>query len=105
METELKMPEYEAGNITYEYVGSSIGIRPVKYVGVYFQLVNVETVRECIVKWKNDVLPIISSAPVLTIEAPCGEKVMYKTIDDVPEVDVPCSCGNPNHWFIKIERK
>ena len=39
----------------------------------------------------------------LAISHPCGGGVtLYKTIDDVPEIDVPCPCGNPNHWIVKI---
>ena len=41
----------------------------------------------------------------LAITNPCGKSIQYKKIDDVPEVDVPCSCGDPNHWFIKIEKE
>ena len=33
----------------------------------------------------------------LVINNPCGGSALYEKIDDVPEVDVPCSCGNPNH--------
>lgn len=32
---------------------------------------------------------------------PCGSKVSYKTFDDIPEQDVPCPCGNPDHWMIR----
>jgi hypothetical protein len=32
----------------------------------------------------------------------CGSKVEYHTVDDVPRHSVPCPCGNPRHWFIKI---
>ena len=45
--------------------------------------------------------------PVINLEiiAPCGNTVTYKTLDDIPDHDVPCLCGNPDHWFIKIKRK
>ena len=35
---------------------------------------------------------------VLSITLPCGS-VGYRTFDEIPETDVPCSCGN--HWFIQ----
>ena len=36
----------------------------------------------------------------LTIDS-CGSTVNYKTFDDIPSQDVPCPCGNPNHWMIR----
>ena len=41
--------------------------------------------------------------PLLILEMPCGSRAEYPTYDDIPEVDVPCPCGNPNHWLIKYE--
>lgn len=38
----------------------------------------------------------------ISLEA-CGGRVTYRTADDVPLVDVPCPCGDPNHWLIKWE--
>jgi len=35
---------------------------------------------------------------------PCGSKVKYNTIFDIPNEDIPCPCGNPNHWLVKYER-
>ena len=32
---------------------------------------------------------------------PCGGQATYRTIEEVPLVDVPCPCGDPNHWLIK----
>ena len=34
---------------------------------------------------------------------PCGYKLEYKNFDDIPEEDVSCPCGNPNHWLIRYE--
>lgn len=31
----------------------------------------------------------------------CGSSIIYRTYDELPDTSVPCSCGNPNHWFIK----
>jgi hypothetical protein len=41
--------------------------------------------------------------PALEITMPCGESINYQTLDDFPGESVPCSCGNPVHWFIKME--
>ena len=39
--------------------------------------------------------------PLLSITMECGNSVDYRTFDDIPDVDTPCPCGNPQHWFIK----
>ena len=31
----------------------------------------------------------------------CGGQITYRTADDIPLVDVPCPCGDPNHWLVK----
>lgn len=33
----------------------------------------------------------------------CGGSATYRTVDDIPLVDVPCPCGDPNHWLIKYQ--
>ena len=38
---------------------------------------------------------------VLAIDLGCGHSAAYKTYDDIPEMDVPCPCGNPKHWIIQ----
>ncbi len=43
------------------------------------------------------------ASPVLSMELPCGEKVEYQEVEDIPFHDVPCPCGDPNHWFVKYE--
>ncbi len=40
---------------------------------------------------------------VLAIDLGCGHSATYKTYDDIPETDVPCSCGNPKHWLIRYQ--
>lgn len=44
-------------------------------------------------QWENE--------PFVAIELACGGKVIYQTFDDIPCESVPCSCGNPKHWFVK----
>ena len=41
--------------------------------------------------------------PLLQIDWPCGGHALYHTAMDVPLVDVPCQCGDPDHWLIKWE--
>ena len=41
------------------------------------------------------------SKPFLEIKLPCGHSVVYEGSWDVPAESVPCTCGNPNHWFIQ----
>ena len=47
---------------------------------------------------------MLGSHPFLTVDLKeCGGSAVYETWEDVPEVDVPCPCSNPNHWLIKYE--
>lgn len=39
----------------------------------------------------------------LKAKMPCGETITYETPDDVSLVDVPCPCGDPNHWLVRWE--
>ncbi len=32
---------------------------------------------------------------------PCGFLGKYQSLDEVPLEDVPCPCGNPQHWFVR----
>lgn len=36
------------------------------------------------------------------IVMPCGEMIEYTSWADVPRHDVPCPCGNPRHWLVKV---
>ena len=46
------------------------------------------------------------SLPLLRIRIPqCGHSVIYRSLDKIPEEDTPCSCGDPNHWFIQYRDK
>lgn len=37
----------------------------------------------------------------LSVSMPCGNVVNYRTAKDIPEVDVPCPCGDKSHWIIR----
>lgn len=42
------------------------------------------------------------AAPILELRLPCGHTQIYQTAADVPRASVPCTCGAPSHWFIKL---
>ena len=35
------------------------------------------------------------------ITMPCGKSQEFRTAEDIPFDDLPCPCGNPEHWLIK----
>lgn len=37
----------------------------------------------------------------MTFTMPCGKVIHFNDIDEIPMADVPCSCGDPTHWFVK----
>ena len=43
----------------------------------------------------------LQSNPLFAIDMPYGEKAIYKTFEDIPKHDIPCPCGNKNHWLVK----
>ena len=73
-------------------------------IGVQLYPAKGETVRQLFERITQFNAPSVYPRIELAIPMPCGEKVFYPTLDAIPETDVPCTCGNPNHWFIKIER-
>jgi len=34
---------------------------------------------------------------------PCGEHFVAWSAKDVPLTDVPCPCGDPSHWLVKVQ--
>ena len=36
----------------------------------------------------------------LTIEMPCGKSFTADSLDDLKQ-DVPCPCGNLDHWIVR----
>jgi hypothetical protein len=38
------------------------------------------------------------------IEMPCGNVFKQESNLNFPIENVPCPCGNENHWFVKHER-
>ncbi|MBA7658235.1 hypothetical protein ES703_66184 [subsurface metagenome] len=43
----------------------------------------------------------VPGAPFITIDMPCGSKMIYERFEDIPDEDVPCSCGNEKHLFVE----
>lgn len=61
-----------------------------------------KTWKEAIIKYfKERGEDILQDSPFLTISLPCGESVVYDKFEDIPDEDVPCSCGNPRHFFVR----
>jgi hypothetical protein len=47
----------------------------------------------------------VDGAPFVAITMPCGEIFTVWKREEFPIVDVPCRCGDKNHFFIKHEIK
>ena len=59
------------------------------------------------VEWEGSIRRLLTDAqlknePFITITLNCGHKVVYQTFEDIPSEDVPCPCGNPKHWMVKL---
>ena len=39
------------------------------------------------------------------IKMACGHEMWITGVNDAPHESVPCTCGNPNHWFVKYEEE
>lgn len=82
-------------------------VKDALYVGIQFQYIKGFTLKKARKLWKQPVEEECKKhgwdgkPPFPRITMPCGESVTYQTFEDIPMVDVPCSCGNPRHWFIK----
>ena len=81
------------------------------YVGILFQRssgIPLGVARE---GWRKEILERArqqgidteSGLPFITIKMPCGVEIVYQLFDDIPEVDTPCSCGNPKHWVVRYK--
>ncbi len=38
-----------------------------------------------------------------SVTMPCGEKFVLDKILELNGRDLPCSCGDPSHWFVRFE--
>ncbi len=39
---------------------------------------------------------------IISIKMPCGSIVEYKNLYELPNYDVMCPCGNPNHKILEL---
>lgn len=44
-----------------------------------------------------------ASMPFLSVTMPCGYVYELRWGDTIPSTDVPCPCGNPEHWVFRFE--
>ncbi len=67
-------------------------------------------------EWKKAILEQmrgkepVPGAPFMTVTMPCGQVLKYEQFEDIPDHDVPCPCGDPNHCavrysVIEVEKK
>jgi hypothetical protein len=43
----------------------------------------------------------LKDANILFIKMPCGKSISFKKYEDIPDESMPCTCGNPKHYFIR----
>lgn len=60
--------------------------------------------RATLMDWMVNVIgeePPFLEPPVMKIKMACGHEMWITGVNDAPHESVPCTCGNPNHWFVK----
>ena len=57
-----------------------------------------DTLMRCTVFNPPSAFPVIN----MEISMSCGNKIFFRTLYDIPQGDVKCSCRNPNHYFVRI---
>ena len=67
---------------------------------------------EVIAEWASGVLDMCHARGIdteadnftfLSVKMPCGERVLYKAVADMPMESVACPCGDPQHWAILMD--
>jgi len=48
-----------------------------------------------------DIPHVLDCPHVLEISLPCGGSQKFTQPEDIPFEDLPCPCGNPEHWLIQ----
>jgi len=82
-------------------INEVVGLCFTKTKGVSLELARKEWELAIRVEFLRQGLTDDQLEPFVTIEFECGGKVVYQKFDDIPIKNVPCSCGNPKHWFVK----
>ena len=68
-----------------------------RHVGIW--ATNRQRLIDCIIDFTGC---IHSDDPIwLRIENPCGEVLEIVDVADIPFENISCTCGNPDHWFIR----
>lgn len=49
--------------------------------------------------------PWTAEGPFMQVDMPCGHTAVYDRSSDVPWESAPCTCGNPDHWFIRYREE
>lgn len=78
-----------------------------KYTGFLFQLEGkqegeVAYTAEELWTWAKEKAALESSWPVI-VRMPCGNSQRFDDFVCLPNEDIPCPCGNPNHYIVKFE--
>lgn len=73
-------------NINQDFIGGIWDQEPCSYIGAMFSTD------------QQDFPPLVS------ITMPCGYVWELRWGDRVPETDVPCPCGKPEHWVFQFDR-
>ncbi len=66
---------------------------PDKCIGLYTQDTSVQIGLQYL--YHN--LPVVITVPG------CGTQVIYRDKHSVPNMNIRCPCGDPNHWLIRID--
>ena len=104
---EERFPETEAGEC--EGVFKTNNIRIDSMIACLFQGRNENEIEQCRERFFDEIESGLTGDDKEFIMCCSSEhdgamySISYKTRKDVPTVDVPCPCGNPNHWLIKHE--
>ncbi len=87
---------------------SSEHVEGAEIIGIYLYHRQLQKVKDAILEYNKTTNGLPLAFP-LTIKVyptkygiiSCGSMVI-NSIDEFPEEDVPCPCGDPNHWLVKI---
>jgi hypothetical protein len=59
-----------------------------------------DAIKEVEMRLKKEGLNL-KNANILFIKMPCGKSISFKKYEDIPDESMPCTCGNPKHYFIR----
>ena len=84
-----------------------------KFIGLYLGIVAPPRQRVTKRYWnmcKEKIICFVieRSGLPLEIQMPCGQKLVFKSVEEItklPIKDVPCPCGDPNHWLVKVAKR